>query len=183
VVENDGELYIHVVFKYSPNWVPNPNSNHSKFIGWNGGIHGGALRPGLVTQKGAAPDLRFQISLQDAHTRDPEIVSTNLDANTSSHTPDATKWTHMEVYLKLNDPGADNGIVSMWLWNEGGAPVKVMHHDRTTFWGNRTPGKLIGYDDRPVWRQVRFSGIWGGKGGAIPEDQWIRFDHYYASVR
>jgi hypothetical protein len=189
---NNGEMYTHVVFMISSTWVANTNSNTHKFVAWNGGVLGGALRPFMTVLSGQTPgQARIYFAFQDSHTSDSDVRQNpiNMDPNITNPTVTHSVWWHLEVYSRLNQTtgsgGCDNsGIVRAWLYKDGESPVLISDADNSKGdWGSRPPGKILGCDDSPSWNQFRYSGLWGGKGGSAPDDIWIDFDHYYGSVK
>lgn len=75
-------------------------------------------------------------------------------------------WVKIEMYLRQNDPGQNNGIIRMW--QDGQLILNYTN---------------IGWPSGAVMHNFHHGGTWGGGPYAIPADQFLRTSFSYMSVR
>ncbi|MBK8005198.1 MAG: hypothetical protein IPK12_15040 [Gemmatimonadetes bacterium] len=119
------------------------------------------------TTNSIAPQMRLQNIEADARG-----ISFNLNPNLL---PTARlirgQWHRVEILLKSNTPGVQDGEVDWWL--DG---VKIAAYTDVGFVasGNVTPGAVN-------WQQVSWNPTYGGPADVVPANQYMQIDQFYIS--
>ena len=157
-------LYLAFWLRMSPNFYGHPNSSVNKiFHIWIGGANRVYL---AVMGSGRAASFEPQIRLQ----RVPEQASYNLGPNLVPGTSLLRdRWYKWEVVLRANTPGVADGSVEFWV--DG---ARVARHTHVRF---------VARGERARWESINWAPTWGGVGGRVPADQWMRISEIYLSGR
>jgi hypothetical protein len=180
VPANSGEYYVHMVLKFSSGYYT-PFANGHKGAGYN--VAARPLSPIILPlwKAGIDPAATQPIGLTVS------FQGQESSFNLSSNVPTAQGvqrgvWVHFEAHIRYNTLGQDDGFVRVWFYEDGQPPRLYMDHDRTTDWGNATPGVIV-TTDPPQVNQVKYSGIQGGTGCCLAHDVTLEFDHWYSSFK
>ncbi|HEX2780582.1 MAG TPA: Ig-like domain-containing protein [Gemmatimonadaceae bacterium] len=156
-------LYLAFWFKMSPNFYGHPNSSVNKlFHIWIGGSNRVTL---AVMGSGTTPSFQPQVRLQQIPVSGGAI---NLPPNVvSSAQVVRDRWYKWELVLRANTPGVSDGSVEFWL--DG---AKIASYPNMQF---------VGAGQGNTWDTINWAPTWGGTGGVVPADQWMRMSEIYLS--
>ncbi|HEX2781672.1 MAG TPA: Ig-like domain-containing protein, partial [Gemmatimonadaceae bacterium] len=158
-------LYLAFWFKMSPNFYGHPNSSVNKlFHIWIGGLNRVTL---AVMGSGTTPSFQPQVRLQQVPA--PGGVLNLLPNVVPGAQVVRNRWYKMELVLRANTPGASDGSVEFWL--DG---VKI---------GNYPNSAFVTAGQTNTWDTINWAPTWGGTGGVVPADMWMRMSRIYLSGR
>ena len=161
---NRATLYLSFWLKISPNFYGHPNSSVNKiFHIWIGGVNRVYLAAmGAGTTASFQPQVRLQqVPAQGNYNLGPNLVPSTAMVR--------DRWYKWEVVLRTNTPGVADGSVEFWLNG-----VKVASYPAVQF---------VAAGQGNTWESINWAPTWGGTGGVVPADQWMRMNEIYLSGR
>lgn len=112
--------------------------------------------------------LRAKLSRMDDNGEDTPAFS--VDPNLSSKKVQVGEWTKVELRLKINDIGADNGKLDLW--------VNGTHTTSISDWRFRST------KNPRAFYHLQFTPVYGGNSGDVrTRDDYWRVDNLYVSGR
>jgi hypothetical protein len=156
-------IYLSFWVKFSPNWVAQPASNKILHI-----FIGDVNRVFLYGFGGGSDPMVPQVALQQVPVGSGQFGSRDLPPRLA---PDARlipgKWHRWELVLTCNTAGNADGRVDWWI---DGVHV-----------GSYSDLAIVTANQPHTWQIVQWAPTWGGIGGKVPADQYMRIDHMYVS--
>lgn len=155
------ELYSQFWFKLSPNFVGAASNGVNKVLHyWTGQTS----KVVFAAWGYGSDDLVPQMRLQNI---DIGTISFNLDPNVNRPKLQRGQWYRIEVLLRLNTPGVQDGEIHWWV---NGSKV-----GQYTNIGYNAPGR------RHEWWVVGWAPTYGGPADIVPANQYMWMDHFYVS--